>query len=112
MGDAAHAMLPHQGQGANQTIEDAIALADLLAAADTADIRAALTRYEALRGPRTRRVQRWSRLVADWMHLPDGSAAARRDARMAEAPADLAWIHGYDGQHDLAPIRGSILDGA
>ena len=28
MGDAAHAMVPHQGQGANQTIEDAIALAD------------------------------------------------------------------------------------
>ena len=25
MGDAAHAMVPHQGQGANQTIEDAIA---------------------------------------------------------------------------------------
>jgi salicylate hydroxylase len=112
MGDAAHAMLPHQGQGANQTIEDAIALADLLAAADTADIRAALTRYQALRGPRTRRVQRWSRLVADWMHLPDGSAAARRDARMAEAPADLAWIHGYDVQRDLAPIRGSTFDGA
>jgi len=31
MGDAAHAMVPHQGQGANQTIEDAIALADCLA---------------------------------------------------------------------------------
>ena len=31
IGDAAHAMVPHQGQGANQTIEDAIALADELA---------------------------------------------------------------------------------
>ena len=31
MGDAAHAMVPHQGQGANQTIEDAIVLADCLA---------------------------------------------------------------------------------
>ena len=31
MGDAAHAMVPHQGQGANQTIEDAIVLADELA---------------------------------------------------------------------------------
>ena len=27
LGDAAHAMLPHQGQGANQTIEDAVVLA-------------------------------------------------------------------------------------
>ena len=32
IGDAAHAMVPHQGQGANQTIEDAIVLADCLAA--------------------------------------------------------------------------------
>ena len=30
LGDAAHPMLPHQGQGANQAIEDAIALAALL----------------------------------------------------------------------------------
>ena len=30
MGDAAHAMVPHQGQGANQTIEDAVVLADCL----------------------------------------------------------------------------------
>jgi salicylate hydroxylase len=49
-------------------------------------------------------VQRWSRLVADWMHLPDGPAAARRDARLAEAPADLAWIHGYDVEEALAAV--------
>ena len=96
IGDAAHAMVPHQGQGANQTIEDAIALAHLLADARADEIPAALELYEALRRPRTSRVQRWSRLTADWMHLPDGPAAERRDARMAEAPADLAWIHGYD----------------
>jgi salicylate hydroxylase len=103
IGDAAHAMLPHQGQGANQTIEDAIALADLLATASAADVPAALGRYEALRRLRTRRVQRWSRLAADWMHLPDGPAAARRDTRLAAAPDDLEWIHGYDVQRDLVP---------
>jgi salicylate hydroxylase len=98
VGDAAHAMLPHQGQGANQTIEDAIALADLLAEARPADVAAALARYDAVRRPRTRRVQRWSRLAADWLHLPDGPAAERRDARLKEAPADLAWIHDHDVQ--------------
>jgi salicylate hydroxylase len=96
IGDAAHAMLPHQGQGANQTIEDAVLLADLLAEARPDALPAALARYEALRRPRTRRVQRWSRLTADWMHLHDGPAAGRRDARMQVADADLAWIHGYD----------------
>jgi 2-polyprenyl-6-methoxyphenol hydroxylase-like FAD-dependent oxidoreductase len=96
IGDAAHAMLPHQGQGANQTIEDAVLLADLLAEARRDDAGAALARYEALRRPRTRRVQRWSRLAADWLHLPDGPAAERRDARLRTADADLAWIHGFD----------------
>ncbi|MEU6652625.1 FAD-dependent monooxygenase [Streptomyces sp. NPDC046900] len=32
LGDAAHAMVPHHGQGANQSIEDAIVLADCLLA--------------------------------------------------------------------------------
>ena len=57
MGDAAHAMVPHQGQGANQTIEDAIVLADCLA--DLAASRApepALARYaERRRRPDRRR---------------------------------------------------------
>ena len=34
LGDAAHAMLPHLGQGANQSIEDGMALATILANAD------------------------------------------------------------------------------
>jgi salicylate hydroxylase len=96
VGDAAHAMLPHQGQGANQTIEDAVLLAHLLADATPRDVDAALARYEAERRPRTRRVQRWSRFVADWMHLPDGPDASRRDARMPRADEDLEWIHGFD----------------
>ena len=96
IGDAAHAMLPHQGQGANQTVEDAVLLADLLAEARPGSLSAALERYEALRQPRTRRIQRWSRLAADWLHLPDGEAAERRDARLRAADEDLAWIHGHD----------------
>ena len=96
IGDAAHAMLPHQGQGANQTIEDAVLLASLLAGARPDEVPDALARYEAARRPRTRRVQRWSRLAADWMHLPDGPEVDRRDARMQRADEDLVWIHGHD----------------
>ena len=36
LGDAAHPMLPHLGQGANQSIEDGMALATLLAQTDAA----------------------------------------------------------------------------
>jgi 2-polyprenyl-6-methoxyphenol hydroxylase-like FAD-dependent oxidoreductase len=102
IGDAAHAMLPHQGQGANQTIEDAVLLADLLADAGRDGVGRALAHYEAVRRPRTRRVQRWSRLTADWMHLPAGPAARRRDARMQTAADDIAWIHGYDVRSERA----------
>ena len=94
MGDAAHAMVPHQGQGANQTIEDAIALADCLAGAG--DLAPALRRYAALRRKRTARVQRWSRRAADLMHLPDGPDIAARDAAFRELYSELAWIHAHD----------------
>jgi salicylate hydroxylase len=55
IGDAAHAMLPHQGQGANQTIEDAATLAMCLAEADPADPEPALAEFEARRRERTER---------------------------------------------------------
>jgi salicylate hydroxylase len=94
LGDAAHAMVPHQGQGANQTIEDAIVLADSLA--EPGDLRSALRRYADRRRRRTARVQRWSRRVADLMHLPDGPEIAPRDAAFADLYSELAWIHAYD----------------
>ena len=97
IGDAAHAMMPHQGQGANQTIEDAIVLADCLADADTADdLASALQRYEDRRRNRTIAVQWLSRRTADLMHLPDGPEIARRDAMLANLYTELAWIHSHD----------------
>jgi salicylate hydroxylase len=97
MGDAAHAMVPHQGQGANQTIEDAIVLADCLADADVpGDLPAALRQYEQRRRKRTMAVQWLSRRTADLMHLPDGPEIARRDAAFTDVYSSLAWIHSYD----------------
>ena len=45
LGDAAHPMLPHLGQGANQSIEDGMALATILGRADNAAVPAALLAY-------------------------------------------------------------------
>ncbi|WP_442542414.1 FAD-dependent oxidoreductase [Arthrobacter sp. KN11-1C] len=59
MGDAAHSMLHHQGQGANSAIEDAGALADALAQADT--VKEALALFQAIRKPVTDELQRISR---------------------------------------------------
>jgi salicylate hydroxylase len=94
LGDAAHAMLPHQGQGANQTIEDAFVLAEELASAGV--VLAALHRYARRRQVRTRQVQVLSWAASAALHLPDGPAAQRRDAYLARLPESLAWIHGYD----------------
>jgi salicylate hydroxylase len=54
-------MLPHLGQGANQSIEDGIALATILARADQATAPSALLAYERLRRERVAQVQRGAR---------------------------------------------------
>jgi len=61
LGDAAHAMLPHLGQGANQSIEDGMALATILAQADHKTAPAALCAYDRLRRERVAQVQRDAR---------------------------------------------------
>ena len=61
LGDAAHPMLPHLGQGANQSIEDGMALATILARADRETAPAALLAYERLRRERVAAVQRGAR---------------------------------------------------
>jgi salicylate hydroxylase len=57
LGDAAHPMLPHLGQGANQGIEDGVALATILARANCDNAPAALVAYEQLRRERVAQVQ-------------------------------------------------------
>ena len=59
IGDAAHAMLHHQGQGANSAVLDAGVLADKLKEANS--IPEALAQYQASRKPVTDELQRISR---------------------------------------------------
>jgi salicylate hydroxylase len=103
LGDAAHAMLPHHGQGANQTIEDAAVLADCLAR--TADVPAALADYERRRRSRTRQVQRSSWVTSPLLHLPDGDAADARDRRLRALVDDFSWIHAYDHREPARLLR-------
>ena len=72
LGDAAHPMLPHAGQGAAQALEDAVALGDaLVAATDPAD---GLRSYESARMPRAAAIV----------------ALARRNARIAIQDSSVA----------------------
>ncbi|WP_328634860.1 FAD-dependent monooxygenase [Streptomyces sp. NBC_00356] len=107
LGDAAHALVPHHGQGANQSIEDAIVLADCLtdALARGEDWEPARLRYQVRRLERTRKVQVASITTADVLHLPDGARAEARNARLGSPDAwerHLAWIHEYAADRDRA----------
>lgn len=102
LGDAAHGMLPHQGQGANTSIEDAFALAALVADARPGDdLDPVFSRYQTLRRARTRAIQRSSWVTNSLLHLPEGPAARMRNAKMARFPEDFGWIHQYDVQQAL-----------
>lgn len=116
LGDAAHGMVPHHGQGANQSIEDAIVLADCLTDAVAHDYSWDIARqnYQDLRLARTRRVQIASITTADALHLPDGPLADARNARLG-APdffeRQLAWIHEFAADRETAAHPAKALVG-
>jgi salicylate hydroxylase len=98
LGDAAHPMLPHLGQGANQAIEDGMALAAIVARADRETVPAALLAYERLRRERVALVQRGARENG----LRYDSSCADLGVRDAEIAAHAAFRRRlYD--HDVVP---------
>jgi salicylate hydroxylase len=92
LGDAAHAMLPHMGQGANQAIEDAMALATLLRGASAPDVPEALIHYQALRHERTARIQQLSR--SNGLRFDDGLTV-----RLTRP-----WVQRYDVEADALAV--------
>jgi len=107
LGDAAHAMLPHHGQGANTTLEDAFTLAALVAAADGGDLEPVLASYQRLRRARTRQIARSSWDTNALLHLRDDDPdLPRRDEKMRRFADDFGWIHEFDTEQALtAPSR-------
>ena len=98
LGDAAHPMLPHLGQGANQSIEDGMALATILARANDENAPAALLAYERLRSERVAQVQRGARENG----MRYDSAYSDLGVRDAEITAHAAFRKRlYD--HDVVP---------
>ncbi|WP_300378379.1 FAD-dependent monooxygenase [Henriciella sp.] len=102
LGDACHPMLPFMAQGAAMAIEDAWVLAEKVTEADA--VEAGIVRYEAIRKPRTSRLQAASlgnmstfhrktllgqvaTYAPMWLagHILPGFVRSRQD-----------WIYGYD----------------
>lgn len=102
MGDAAHPTLPFMAQGANMALEDAWALAALLAAHPD-DPKLALARYGAQRAPRTRAIVGMANRNARNYHLQGLTARVahsvlRVGGRVAPSAAlrRYGWIYNHD----------------
>jgi salicylate hydroxylase len=95
LGDAAHPMLPHLGQGANQAIEDGVALAVFLEGRNAAEIADVLPYYEAFRRERTDIIQAESRNNGRRYDSTDQSLD-RRDQEIANLVEFRRWIFNYD----------------
>jgi salicylate hydroxylase len=101
LGDACHAMLPFLAQGAAQAIEDGATLAECLSKVGGREVSEALLEYEALRLPRTARIQAASRDNMTRFHLPDGSMQRERDVQIRNAATDwflqaMDWVYRHD----------------
>src|SRR3984957_3576885 len=96
LGDAAHPMLPHLGQGANQAIEDGVALAVLLEQAqDPTEAPDILPRYEKFRRVRTDVIQAEARqngLRYDSKY----ESLEQRDREVANSAAFRKSLYDYD----------------
>jgi 2-polyprenyl-6-methoxyphenol hydroxylase-like FAD-dependent oxidoreductase len=103
LGDAAHPVLPFLAQGAALAIEDAAALAESLAM-HAEDAASAFARYERLRQPRTRRVQREARRFGRLYHLSGPLRLARnlvlRARREERALGRFDWLYREPGVAD------------
>jgi salicylate hydroxylase len=107
IGDAAHAMLPHQGAGAGQGLEDAWLLARLLADPRVleSDSRQILDVYDAVRRPRACRVQRTSHEAGELYEYRDQQVGGD-EALMSKTLAErFDWLWNHDMQADLADAQ-------
>ncbi len=107
IGDAAHAMLPFQAQGAAMGIEDAAILAPLLVTEP--DAQSALARYQSMRKKRVERVQRISASNGFIYHMEWPFSLARDMVVSAQGPTGhfnrLEWLYGYDPNPEVNTVQ-------
>lgn len=104
LGDACHAMLPYQAQGASQAMEDAAVLAEELGSVTRDGVDGALARYVHRRAKHAGMVQDASLRNMDFYHLPDGPAQRERDEKLrrfdGESDVSYDWLWNGSPLHD------------
>ncbi|WP_197374912.1 FAD-dependent monooxygenase [Mycolicibacterium baixiangningiae] len=91
VGDAAHPMRPHLGQGGCQGLEDAAILARLVAQVD--DLPTAFARFARFRRPRVRALVRESQLIGRVINLRAGGLSALASRATVLVPEAVIGRH-------------------
>lgn len=107
IGDAAHAMLPHQGAGAGQGLEDAYFLARLLgdSRTETGNLPELLGAYDDLRRPHACRVQRTTVETGELYELRDPIVGADEQLVGEILATRFDWLWNHDLDADVAEAR-------
>lgn len=114
LGDAAHAMTPDLGQGANQAMEDAATLTALVSALvrdsrpPAPAIDAALASYDELRRDRTQPIARRARTVGALAHVPSSLGVALRNTILRLTPSSTVGKQALAMQRWAPP--GAVAD--
>ena len=110
LGDAAHPMLPHLGQGANQAIEDGMALAVILSEVPTVTLPDALLAYEKLRLERVAEIQLGARenglRVDSMLRYED---LEKRDAELVAHAEFRKHLYTYDVVPEAEAVLARLL---
>jgi salicylate hydroxylase len=96
LGDAAHPMLQYLAQGACMAIEDAVCLANQIAATG-GDYPSAFRKYQELRYLRTARVQIMARVYGEVYHANNVVRELRNKVLrewLAQGGVDMSWLYG------------------
>ena len=110
LGDAAHPMLPHLGQGANQTMEDGMALAIILSSIENSSVPAALAAYDNLRRERVAEIVLGAR--QNGLRVDSMSEYADLDKRDTELAAHADFrkqLYAYDVVPDAEATAAALI---
>lgn len=110
VGDAAHAMVPHQGAGAGQALEDAYALSSLLtdARCDRANAQDVMAAFEQVRHARTCQVQRTSHQAGDLYEYSAPGIGDDEAKLSTELETRYDWLWNHDPRDDVAAAQRAL----
>ena len=97
MGDAAHTMIPFEGQGCGQAVEDALVLETLLGKTENAtQIPSALAAFDQARRPRSQKTVLTSRECGQLLGMTQNGVGNDLSKIKEKLEIRMNWIWDYD----------------